>query len=774
MSSFDIRNHVDFKNKGRAQCPCCLLDGKKEANLSVMDSGAYKCHRGHTPVEIREQLGQPKTASPTEVQPSITKLSTYNQLKAGRERLQSSKNALPWLLERGITREMIAHYGLVAVRASTPKGGHLPAVGIPIEIEPERYAIKKRIEPWTTTDSASRGDAPPWSQYGIGCRIFWGNKPAAAQETWLVEGEWDAMALGWMVGRSELAEAVAVAAFTGGAGNIPNGFELDLLPTGPITTFYDLDKPGEDGAAKLAKRLGDRVKIGKVPAPAEAPTGWDVSDAINKGGSALIDFVGASAGAQPLPAPAPDRKPNALRDRLTTNDQLLARAEDYTDWLVPDILTPNELFLMAAPPRTGKSLFCLTLAKAVATGGKFLDRPCTQGAVLYVNLEDSESKVKIRQIQQGWDAGLPVYWIDQFKLNELDDLAEVAREIPNLRLIILDTFSRIRSDSGKESGSEIGRVLEPLQEMAKVMGVCVLLTHHTSKLNAETAQGSMVSPFDLIRGNSSLRGTARGAIVILPAEDSYRICVENGYSDDTDMRARINPSNLTWQLMGRWSPRIEGSIRDQVMDYLNLNGQGSVRQISSDLALQASTVGTILSKLQGEDLITKVGGTGRTPAIYVRSFNLLQLGETAIETYTPYIPMDTALLQRPQDCMVSTEKVITPAKSDQKSDHFAKNTPDTNIPLKQSYSPDSASGPCFNAPSTELKQIEASRKPELSIGARINAKRRGQSDLRDCMVTAIGLSPVLSALTSKLSPGVQVKRHREHLIVALADCEVIA
>jgi len=222
--------------------------------------------------------------------------------------------------------------------------------------------------------------------------------------------------------------------------------------------------------------------------------GWDVSDALNQG-YAIDDFIRA-AGAAVSYQPAIVKGRNPLRDRLITNDELLARAPDYTEFLVPDLLTADELFVLAMPPRGGKSIFCLTLAKAVATGGKFLDRPVTQGSVLYVNLEDSETKVKRRQIAQGWTEGLPVFWLDKFKLSELEHLREIALEIPDLRVVILDTFSRIRDDGNKESSAELSRVLEPLQEMAKELGVCILFTHHMSKGAAEEGE----DVFDLIRG----------------------------------------------------------------------------------------------------------------------------------------------------------------------------------------------------------------------------------------------------------------------------------
>jgi hypothetical protein len=791
MSSFDIRNHVEFNNKGRAQCPCCILDGKKEANLSVMDSGAYKCHRGHTPVEIREQLGEAKDqqAPPPKVEKN-TNL-TERQVLENQERLKSGEHCLAWLLDRGLDAMAIDYYKLGAVRAKT-KSGYLPAISIPIPDGDGRYYSKKRIAPWLDHTENK------WSQYGVKSTIYVTHDAGENfAQYWLCEGEWDAIALGWAVKNDpRLSETITVVTATTGAGNVPDGFEIDrwMPHQVPIVTWFDLDKAGRDGAQKWRAKLGNRVAIGDLGRKGEnfdgsgLPEGYDVSDAL-KSGLALDAFVSKANFAiaeieatsdQPPTATAKKPRVNPLLSRMISNDELLDRAEDFTDWLIPDILSPNELFILAAPPRTGKGLFCMTLAKAIATGGKFLDRPATQGAVLYVNLEDSETKIKIRQISQGWERGMPVHWIDKFSLSELPDLRELAASIPDLRLIILDTFSRVRDDSHTESSSEMGRILGPVQEMARDLNVCIILAHHTPKLNAESSQGN-VSPFDLIRGNGAIRGTARGAIVILPAEDSYRICTENGFAEPMDLRARINPATCEWQLLGRWNPRIEGTVRDQVLDYLNLNGQGTVKAISTDLRLHAATIGTILSKLHGEGLTTKVCGKGRSPAIYSRSFNLLQLDEALIETYNPYTVSDTALLQ------LKNPKGDLDAKSDQRaeSDQREKNSvitfdsidhflPPSPFSLKQSCTPEPVSVPCFNDNFNELKQIETTCKPQLSNGARVNARRRDGSDVKNALVIKQGLPPVMSVLTSRLSPGVLIKRYREEITVAADDCEVIA
>ena len=85
--------------------------------------------------------------------------------------------------------------------------------------------------------------------------------------------------------------------------------------------------------------------------------------------------------------------------------QVFDEAPDYVDWLVPDLLTSNELYCLAAPPRRGKSLLALALAKAISSGGKFLDRPCQKGNVVYIGREDPDDKIKQRMVAQEWERG---------------------------------------------------------------------------------------------------------------------------------------------------------------------------------------------------------------------------------------------------------------------------------------------------------------------------------------------------------------------------------
>lgn len=310
MRAFDISKVVQFDRNGRAYCPSCtLIKGRQPSQKSLAlvpgTEGAYICHAGCTPEEIREAVGHPKpkkerasqgkttrTGAPgaaaraksSETDPSpqkgnrSTRLVSSEEIQKRHERLCSLRGkvaaeCVEWLRERGIPWAVVEDYKLGVIDTPNLKGIQIP---IPAGLGAEDgYYLKTRCYPFD--------QQPKWSQKGIPARIFWGNRLSDPSETILCEGEWDAMWLGWLVRQDpDTRDRVAVASFTCGASVIPSAEVLAEL-AGQVWIFYDLDGPGYQGAAKLADALGARAIVCDVPAPEDAPEGWDVSDALRWG-----------------------------------------------------------------------------------------------------------------------------------------------------------------------------------------------------------------------------------------------------------------------------------------------------------------------------------------------------------------------------------------------------------------------------------------------------------------------------------------------------------
>lgn len=627
---FNITQFVTVRD-GRSSCPSCVsYYGKKSTNtnLSVREDGAYKCHRGCTTEEIRSALNyqpEPKEWTPDGYSKPVQKptSATYSEaeIQKNHQNLEEGKiaglAARNWLNNRGITAEIRDHFKLGISRRKS-KGAMRFSIDIPLPDGQGSYYRKGRIAPW----EGEKG----WTQYGIPQHIFWTHKPEGFSSVWLCAGEWDAMLLGWHLRETD----IAVATFTCGEGSVPPVDRLIELQGKSVTVFYDRDEAGKKGAAKVCAAIKG-ARIAEVPAPEPVPSGWDITDFFKAGYP--IDLLHQSAKAAETSAPIePEPKPKRLRDRLISNDDLMARAPDVIDYLVPDLMTSNELFLLCTSPRGGKTLMAMTLAHAVATGGKFLGRPCTQGSVIYVNLEDADAKIKEREVQQGWGEGLPIYWLDKFKLSELPELIDAASEIEP-RLIVLDTLSRIRDSATSEASAEMSQVLEPLQDFAKRNDCAVLLVHHTKKVNDATTAGT-VDVFDSIRGSSAIRATARGAWILAAGEKSHRLIVEHGHGR-YDLDIYLNLKNLTWMELGKWKINADTDQADQILAYLNEYKQGTVSEIASVMGIPKKSCQVALWRLQLDDMVLKSGGRRNAPAVYTRSSNLL-----------PQLPQITQLLPK--------------------------------------------------------------------------------------------------------------------------------
>ena len=641
---FLITDHVEFNGHGRALCPACSPNYKNRSlTLSLVPNGngAYKCFRGCTPEEIREALGQPKNQIiPTALARPANKTSNRNVFDETRvvqyhSDLLSLKGAaleaIRWLANRGITTDLAKHYKLGLARAKS-SGKMVYAVTIPIETEvPGQYCIKKRIAPWDNKVKETDG-YKPWSQYGIPKTIYFTHKPENATQTWLCEGEWDAMMLGWLI--SQHRDDVAVASFTCGANSIPPKHELDRLP-GEVIIFYDRNdnltkdgkRPGEEGAKKVALELGSRARIAAVPMPENSTKkGWDVSDAINHGYQ-LESFERAVLEAEVYEASST----NSFLAKSRKLSQVYDEAPDYVEWLVPDLFTRNELYCLAAEPRAGKSLFALGLAKAISSGKEFLGRPCEQGEVVYVCKEDPDDKVKERLIAQEWDRAEMdnVLMNNDFTLDELPELIEYVKEAKP-SLIVFDTLSRIQKNNGRENSSEIADILAPLQDLAQQENVCILVVHHTRKKIQDELD--ITDIFDSVRGSGAIRATCRGMLVLTNSKQGYRLAVENGRTAVQDLAVYLNVANLTWKLKGRWQPPgVDRSQKQIVLEWFLKHQEGTIEQVYQGTLIQKRNLYEVLKRLHYEKLIVKEGD--RRTSMYYLPIQQIQQAESLLNSY---------------------------------------------------------------------------------------------------------------------------------------------
>ena len=151
-------------------------------------------------------------------------------------------------------------------------------------------------------------------------------------------------------------------------------------------------------------------------------------------------------------------------------------------------LVPVGLVLLASPPKYGKSWFCLDMALSVAMGREFLGFKTNKSKVLYLALEDRNDRLKqrISQILGGemfpaWlNLGIDSETLDNGFIESLDGFLH---EHPETKLIIIDTFVKIRGEA-KRNESAYGvdsREAGVIKKFADTHNIAVVLVTHTRK-----------------------------------------------------------------------------------------------------------------------------------------------------------------------------------------------------------------------------------------------------------------------------------------------------
>lgn len=164
-------------------------------------------------------------------------------------------------------------------------------------------------------------------------------------------------------------------------------------------------------------------------------------------------------------------------------------------------LIPQGLHMIGWAAKIGKSWLMLWLGLRIAKGEPIWNYECKQGTVLYLALEDSYERLQ-RRLLDITDEGSPHLHCavvcktlaDGF-CQEIDAFIEAN---PETRMIIVDTFQKIRGDGAGNTNpyAHDYQELSMLKELAAKHGVAILLVHHLRKQGANVTYGDMSKIFD--------------------------------------------------------------------------------------------------------------------------------------------------------------------------------------------------------------------------------------------------------------------------------------
>lgn len=226
-----------------------------------------------------------------------------------------------------------------------------------------------------------------------------------------------------------------------------------------------------------------------------------------------------------------------------TADRLFIGEPPPVNWLVRGIFPTGVCSLLASPPNVGKSFLALDMAAKV--GGRSGNDYCfgaevvAHGRAVYVSAEDDEPEIHRRLWSLCGGAMperlhvLPLPDVGHFGIIEADratkefkpteewrDLVTEIRELPDVKLIILDTLQALTTgDTNTVDATQ--PLMNEATALASATGACVLLVHHVAKGSTKEIRTSL-DAMEAIRGSGAIAGTARAAYVMWPPADGGR------------------------------------------------------------------------------------------------------------------------------------------------------------------------------------------------------------------------------------------------------------
>lgn len=232
----------------------------------------------------------------------------------------------------------------------------------------------------------------------------------------------------------------------------------------------------------------------------------------------------------------------------------LQKADLPPVYFVVDGLLPQGLALLASPPKFGKSWAMLDLCCAVASGGWFLGKHANKSPCLYLALEDSDNRLQSRlnKVLSGKDAPHEFYYATAAPglANGLTGQLESFMEgHPDTRLIVIDTFQKIRSVMGGKANAYGVDYADAgaLKAFADKHNLCLLLVHHLRKMQDDS------DPFNRISGTSGILGAADTALVLTRdkrGDAETMLSITGRDVDEQELVCRFNKGTCRWEVLG--------------------------------------------------------------------------------------------------------------------------------------------------------------------------------------------------------------------------------
>lgn len=260
------------------------------------------------------------------------------------------------------------------------------------------------------------------------------------------------------------------------------------------------------------------------------------------------------------------------------------------------------LYLLAGPPKSGKSLLALDLCLSVAMGqvawGSAL---VDSGSAMYLALEGGDRAFRQRMDKMLQGEVAPERLQIAYEADCLGGRLETQiglwlAQVDEPRLVVIDTYVAVapKTASANRFQEEYGS-LSGLAKLAEHNPVVLfLLIHHTNKA---TEYGDIM---DRISGSTGLTAATDGnALLIRPtASTQGTLYIRPRNAEESELVLKHDAKTLRWSIEGNDERRKLSSSRQLLLDWLDEHPQGGMpAEIADELSMRRDNARKLLSMM---------------------------------------------------------------------------------------------------------------------------------------------------------------------------------
>ena len=298
------------------------------------------------------------------------------------------------------------------------------------------------------------------------------------------------------------------------------------------------------------------------------------------------------------------KKRKKYKKLMTQSGDDLMKKEVRPVQFVVDGLLPRGLSIVAGKRKEGKSWLMLDLCFSVAAGEKILDFDTEQGTVLYLDLEDPETRLlqRAREIRDV----IPSQFHEATRAGKLgaglaEQIEDFVHDHPDTNLVVIDTLQKIRKPKGDTYAGDY-QVVSSLKSLADKLEIAIVCIHHTRKMKAKDT-------FDSVLGSTGLTAAADGIYVLERKAEGKpfgKLSFISRDIPDGDISVRFDHDTCRWYPITPSDMEREMLLADEAMsaliDYMKreLLFEGTATELCERLGLKigANNLSSKLAKYE--------------------------------------------------------------------------------------------------------------------------------------------------------------------------------